>query len=68
MNDTTAPTTTSTTGADQPTRRDRPVTVTVTITNDTIQTIVATGSMLFMMAATRAGRQWFPEGCGELVR
>ena len=60
MNDATAPTTTSTTGADQPTRRDSPVTVTVTRTNDTIQTMVATGSMLFMMAATRAGAAMFP--------
>src|SRR6185437_6509791 len=50
---------TSTTGADQPTRRESPVTVTVTSTNDTIQTMVATGSMLAMMAATRARRHCF---------
>src|SRR3954451_13168146 len=58
-NDAAAPTNTSTTGADQPTLRDRPVTVTVTRTNDTIQTMVVTGSMLFMMAATQEARQGF---------
>ena len=59
MKETIAPTATSTTGADQPTRRESPVTVTVTSTNDTIQTMVATGSMLPMMAATRARRYCF---------
>src|ERR1700712_1111954 len=57
--DAAAPTTTRTTGADQPTLRDRPVTVTVTTTNDTIQMMVVTGSMLFMMAATQEARQGF---------
>jgi len=44
-NDATAPTATSATGADQPTRPDRPVTVTVTRTKETIQMMAVTMSM-----------------------
>src|SRR3954454_24906268 len=56
-NEAAAPTTTSTTGADQPTLRDKPETVTVTRTNDKIQKMVVTGSKLFMMAAAQEASQ-----------